>query len=450
MSTLEKGKAGLEKRGYVGPRIATYRRHILRILIADNNTAEVELCLQELKRAQFVVSADVVHTARDFSERLGSQSYDVILADYDMPSWTGMQALELLRDQRRTIPFILVTRVLEEEKVDEFIKRGATDWVDKNHLARLPAAVALAVEENNLREERNRAEKALQHSEARYRALVDNPVFGICRFDADGKFLDVNQTLVEMLGYQSTDELMAVNFATDVIRHPAEWAHLFEPYRRKGRIDRIEVEWKRKDGTPMKVRLSGREVRDEQGGTDGCEIIAEDVTDQRASEDHLRHLAATDALTGLANYRRLAEALELEVKRSDRTGRAFALLLFDLDGMKPINDRYGHLAGNRALCRLADILHFACRSMDTPARYGGDEFAIVLPETEVKEAALVGQRIRNHLAKDGEEPVLSVSVGVATYPEDGRTIENLLNAADRALYKAKGQPEGFYSTDHAL
>ena len=189
----------------------------------------------------------------------------------------------------------------------------------------------------------------------------------------------------------------------------------------------------------MKVRLSGRQVCGEPGVLEGCEIIVEDVTEQRASEDRLRHLEATDALTGLGNYRRLAEALEAEIRRSDRTGRAFAVLLFDLDGMKQINDRCGHLAGNRALCRLADIFRFSCRCIDTPARYGGDEFAIVLPETEGREAGLVGRRICDRLADDREDPLLSVSVGVATYPEDGKTIENLLHTADRALYKMKSQ-----------
>ena len=134
-----------------------------------------------------------------------------------------------------------------------------------------------------------------------------------------------------------------------------------------------------KDGSPMKVRLSGRQVDIGQGAQDGCEVIVEDVTAQRASDDHLRHLAATDALTGLANYRRLSETLDTEIKRSQRTSRAFAVLLFDLNGMKRINDSYGHLAGNRALCRLADIFRSSCRSIDTAARYGGDEFAMILP-----------------------------------------------------------------------
>jgi diguanylate cyclase (GGDEF)-like protein len=230
---------------------------------------------------------------------------------------------------------------------------------------------------------------------------------------------------------------MAANLATDIIRDPVERAQLFEPYRKTGHVDLIEVEWKRRDGTPMKVRLSGRQVGNDEGAPDGCEIIAEDLTAQRAAEDQLRHLAATDALTGLANYRRLSEALESEIKRSDRTKRAFAVLVFDLDGMKQINDRHGHLAGNRALCRLADILRFSCRSIDTAARYGGDEFAIVLPETGANDSGLVGRRICERLANDHEEPLLTVSVGIAVYPEDGTTIETLLQTADRALYTMK-------------
>jgi len=197
-----------------------------------------------------------------------------------------MQALEFLQEQGQIIPFILVTRVLEQEIVEEFIRRGASDWVDKNHLARLPAAVAMAVEEKAQRDERNRIEKALQHLEARYRALIENPTFGICQFDVDGKFVDVNQTLVKMLGYQSRNELIAVNFARDVIRNPAERERPFGPYLREGRIECVEIEWSRKDGTPIRVRLSGCEVRDEQGGRDGCEIIAEEVSERGRTESH--------------------------------------------------------------------------------------------------------------------------------------------------------------------
>ena len=162
----------------------------------------------------------------------------------------------------------------------------------------------------------------------------------------------------------------------------------------------------------------------------------EGVTPQRA-EDRLRHLAATDALTGLANYRRLSETVESEIKRSERTARAFAVLIFDLNGMKRINDQHGHPAGNCALCRLADIFRSSCRSIDTAARYGGDEFAIVLPETDAKEADAVRRRICERLSNDREEPRLSMCVGVAIYPEDGTTNETLFQAAEDELHQMK-------------
>jgi diguanylate cyclase (GGDEF)-like protein len=235
---------------------------------------------------------------------------------------------------------------------------------------------------------------------------------------------------------------MAANLASDIIHDPTEREQLFAPFRRTGGVERVEVEWKRKDGSPMRVRLSGMQVAGEEGVPDGCLVIAEDVTAQRASEDNLRQLAATDALTGLGNYRRFSEALEREIRRSDRTRRTFAVLVFDLDGMKQINDKFGHLAGNRALCRLADIFRFSCRSIDTAVRYGGDEFAIVLPETGAKDANQVGHRICVRLANDREEPRLSVSVGIAVDPEDGTTIETLMQAADRALYKMKHLERG--------
>jgi two-component system cell cycle response regulator len=169
----------------------------------------------------------------------------------------------------------------------------------------------------------------------------------------------------------------------------------------------------------------------------GATSSPKDVTAQCASEDHLRHLAATDALTGLANYRGLSETLDSEIKRSRRTARAFAVLLFDLNGLKRINDSRGHLTGNWALCRVADIFHFSCRSIDTAARYGGDKFAIILPETGAHEADAVGRRICERLSNDRQEPLLSVSVGIVVYPEDGTTVETLFQATDRALYKMR-------------
>ncbi len=161
------------------------------------------------------------------------------------------------------------------------------------------------------------------------------------------------------------------------------------------------------------------------------------LADRQRAEDRALQLAVSDPLTGLGNYRKVMDALESEIKRSDRTRRSFAFLLFDLDGLKQINDSCGHLAGNRALCRLADILKAHSREMDTPARFGGDEFALVLPEVDTEAACQIGRRIATTLSEDTELPTLSVSIGEAIWPENGVTIEALLRAADHRLYEMK-------------
>lgn len=155
--------------------------------------------------------------------------------------------------------------------------------------------------------------------------------------------------------------------------------------------------------------------------------------------EQVRHLAVSDPLTGLANYRRLLDVLEAETERTNRSGRPFAVLLIDLDGLKTINDTYGHLVGSHALNRLAHILRIHCRAIDTAARYGGDEFALVLPETLHEEAARVANRIRAVMAGDTEMPQLSASIGISIYNGHGERIEKLLSDADAQLYLEKSR-----------
>ncbi len=161
------------------------------------------------------------------------------------------------------------------------------------------------------------------------------------------------------------------------------------------------------------------------------------LLDQARLFEQVRSMAVSDALTGLANYRRLISVLEAELDRSRRTQRPFSVVLLDMDGLKSVNDHFGHLTGSRALVRLSKILRTHSRAIDTAARYGGDEFAVVLPEAGPDIAARVVSRIRERLAAEAEPPALSVSAGVAAFPEDGDTPEKLLGAADRALYRMK-------------
>jgi diguanylate cyclase (GGDEF)-like protein len=161
------------------------------------------------------------------------------------------------------------------------------------------------------------------------------------------------------------------------------------------------------------------------------------LLDQARLFDQVRTLAVSDPLTGLANYRRLLSVMEAELDRSRRTQRPFSVVLFDMDGLKAINDHYGHLTGSRAIVRLGKVLRHHSRAIDTAARYGGDEFAIVLPEAGKDIASRIVSRIRERIAADTETPALSASAGVAAFPEDGDTPEKLLAAADRALYRMK-------------
>ncbi len=166
-------------------------------------------------------------------------------------------------------------------------------------------------------------------------------------------------------------------------------------------------------------------------------VLAAVVAAQRDVEGTWRELAVTDPLTGLANHRQLVNALEAEIKRSRRTAQPLAVVLLDLDGLKQINDRHGHLAGSLAIRRVAEALLGSCRATDTAARFGGDEFALVLPETGEAAAWHVARGVVDRLATDAEKPNLSISVGVAVYPGHGETVEALLNAADVALYETK-------------
>lgn len=169
--------------------------------------------------------------------------------------------------------------------------------------------------------------------------------------------------------------------------------------------------------------------------------VAAVVWERRQTEEHSRQQAARDELTGLANYRFLMGSLNGEIRRSQRAGREFALVLLDVNGLKQINDQLGHVVGNRALLRVGDCLKASCRVTDTAARFGGDEFAVLLPETSEDGARLLAERIAGHLAADAEQPPISASIGVAVYPRDGSTPERLLSAADQELYRRKASAD---------
>ena len=164
--------------------------------------------------------------------------------------------------------------------------------------------------------------------------------------------------------------------------------------------------------------------------------------DQRQSRDAAIRMSSVDSLTGLYNRAYFFAAIEREIARSARSRRGFCLLMLDLDGLKPINDRYGHYEGDRVLRGVGDVIRNRVRRIDTAARYGGDEFVVLLPETEPAGAFVLAEKIRTGASELTIETAsvlirTSLSIGVVAFPTDGRTVDELMIAADQAMYASK-------------
>lgn len=156
-----------------------------------------------------------------------------------------------------------------------------------------------------------------------------------------------------------------------------------------------------------------------------------------AFQAEIEKQALMDALTGLGNSRRFREALAAELKRSDRSGRPFSIVFVDVDDFKDINDQYGHVQADQTLTAIGDALAIELRGSDLVCRWGGDEFILLLPETERREAGILAERLRGAVAGSARCAGATISLGVACYPEDGRDYDSLVANADRALYASK-------------
>lgn len=211
-------------------------------------------------------------------------------------------------------------------------------------------------------------------------------------------------------------------------------------------LDRIVRPLERLVDATSRVGFDEGEVRIPESKSDYYEVkelrlhFNRMVARIEAANAELRNRARTDELTSLPNFRHFRERIDAEIDRSSRYQHRFGLLVFDLDHFKSYNDEYGHLAGNEALQLVAQAIRAAMRSVDFCARYGGEEFAAVLPETEVESLGNTAERIRLSIAAippiEGRVS-LTVSIGGATYPDDGTTAKELFARADARLYAAK-------------
>lgn len=272
--------------------------------------------------------------------------------------------------------------------------------------------------------------------------LLESIEDAVIVLDAAGRIILFNTGAANMFGHpaetllgQSLDLLLPEALRTRHAAHYRDFLASQAPSR--GMAQRSWVEARRADGTTFPVAATIVQARAEQGVIGAA--ILRDMSERQRIESELRRLSDTDALTGLCNRRRVLESLREAVVQADATGEPLSLLLLDMDHFKTINDRHGHLEGDRVLTRLADDLRRSLRPQDTGGRLGGEEFAVVLPQTSLASAGQLAETIRARLETPTADLVTAtVSIGIAErWPGDG--VDDLLRRADRALYQAKAE-----------
>jgi two-component system cell cycle sensor histidine kinase/response regulator CckA len=334
----------------------------LRALLLENSSPDVELILLQLSEAGFCVDHTLVETRAQFRRALAENDYDVVLADYRLPSWNGLDAFHELRSAGKDIPFLLITGTLGEEAAVECIKQGVSDYILKDHLSRLPIALTRALTEKALRDENARAQEALRISETRNRDLVENAVYGIFQVSADGNFLYANPALLRILGCPDAAHLKTLNLASDIFRFPEQYAQLMAASREQGQLHGTEAEWRRCDGGIVAVRLHLRWLAS-TGHPDALEAIAEDVTEVRAVERQLRQSQKFEAIGQLAG------GIAHDFNNAIGAILGWAELGFDQNrGTPQVAERFGRIReqAERAGALTRELLAFARRQVLQP------------------------------------------------------------------------------------
>ncbi len=286
---------------------------------------------------------------------------------------------------------------------------------------------------------RREQERRLRESEKQFRAIFDNSVTGIAFTDREGNLLLANKAFAELVGYP-VETLLNRN-VTD-ITHPDDRkvtadriSHLLE----SGESHyRLEKRFLIRDGSTVWVDLTVAPVRGDGGEPLHLVVVANDIDERKALEAELEDQANRDSLTGAMNRRHFNDLLEREQERVNRYGSPASLIMLDLDHFKVVNDTHGHATGDWVLQEVTHRIQSRLRESDILARWGGEEFLIMLPETGVDGAKILAEALRQAVAEDlaPDCPSVRVSLGV-TELQPGETVEEALKRADEALYEAK-------------
>lgn len=309
-----------------------------------------------------------------------------------------------------------------------------------DHFNRMADAVAL--QQQHLREQGEHI-----------RLLLDSTEEGIYGVDLDGLCTFANRACIEMLGYTSEQDLLGRNLH-ELAHHTYPDGHPYPKETCKIRLAMLrgetahstdEVHW-RADGTSFPVEYWARTIR-KSGKTVGAVVTFVDITERKTSEERIEHLAFHDQLTGLPNRALFLDRLSQAMSVARRSNRYGAIIFIDLDQFKKINDVYGHGIGDAVLKQVANHLHQFVREGDTVARFGGDEFVILLPELSTDEgtstgiALKIGEKLRTALEEPsqigGQHYPATASIGVSIFHSQTGTVDDLIREADIAMYRAK-------------
>ena len=357
------------------------------------------------------------------------------------------------RDVFEKFKTVALTKKILVDELPVFNHEGDSTWFQRQTV---PMANGIAVTYRDITQQKNLVQQ-LEYSNKLRTAIVEGAAYSIISTDVEGTILTFNQAAERMLWYRA-DEL--VGKVTPGVFHDAEEvksraislsqelgytvAPGFEVFVAKAKIHfQEEREWTyvRKDGSRFPVKLSVTALRDAQGQLEGFLGIAYDISEQKRSEEYIRHIALHDVLTGLPNRALLDDRVTVAIEQQRRNNIPFALAMMDIDRFKYINDTMGHHIGDRVLKEFVQRVKSCLRPTDTLARMGGDEFVLLLAESEEMGAKIVMERIRNILSTpinvELQEVHITSSIGISICPRDGHDMNELLRRADVAMYWVK-------------
>lgn len=285
--------------------------------------------------------------------------------------------------------------------------------------------------------ERKQAQEELENSRKQYIELAEEAPIGILKCDLEGNIVYVNQKTLEILGSPSIEETKKINLLTFPLLVRYGLSRKLEECLQNNKPGTYEMNYETKWGKKVWLRVHVKPLANRNTVT-GAQLIIDDITEKKRLEEDLRCLSVTDCLTDSYNRRYFTQKLEEEIERARRNGNTFSLIMLDIDHFKSINDRFGHNAGDLVLKNIVELIKNRIRKIDILARWGGEEFVILLLDTTIKNAVRLAEELRESLSRMDIPGVgrVTASFGVSTYCS-GDTADTLVNKADKMMYEAK-------------